>query len=103
MNGGWDQATRGAEEHPMRSSFATGALLALLLGGAVGPPALATPTFPNAAKAAAPGQDQAQDQDYLQLAADSAQRSDRNKARDRWRHPVESLTFWGIRPGDVIV
>ena len=87
----------------MRSSFAGGVLLALLLGGAAGLPALATPTFPNAAKAAAPAQSQDQEQDYLQLAADSAQRSPQNKTRDRWRHPVESLTFWGIRPGDVIL
>jgi|GEM_PF-6850536 len=22
-----------------------------------------------------------------------------DKARDAWRHPVESLTFWGLKPG----
>lgn len=85
----------------MRSRFAGGLLLALLLGSAGAPPALATPTFPQAVKAAAPAQ--AEDQDFLQLAADNPARSPQNKARDRWRHPAESLTFWGIRPGDVIL
>ena len=84
----------------MRSSFAAGAVLALLLGGAASLPALATSTFPAAAKAISPP---GQDQDFLQTAADNPARSAQNKARDKWRHPVESLTFWGIRPGDVIV
>jgi predicted methyltransferase len=26
-----------------------------------------------------------------------------DKARDRWRHPTESLTFWGLRPGMTVV
>ena len=84
----------------MRSSFAAGALLALFLGGAASPPALATPTFPAAVKAISPP---GQDQDFLQTAADNPSRSPQNKARDKWRHPAESLTFWGIRPGDVIL
>jgi predicted methyltransferase len=84
----------------MRSSFVACAVLALLAGGSAGLPALATPAFPGAAKAVAPP---AEDTDYLQAAADSPARSPANKARDKWRHPVESLTFWGIRPGDVIL
>jgi predicted methyltransferase len=32
-----------------------------------------------------------------------AQRSPANKARDPWRHPVESLAFWGVQPGLVVV
>ena len=84
----------------MRSSFATGALVALLFVGAAQAPAMATPTFPAAVKAIGPPPEE---KDYLQLAAENAQRSPQNKARDRWRHPVESLTFWGIRPGDVIL
>jgi predicted methyltransferase len=27
------------------------------------------------------------------------QRSAANKARDPWRHPIESLEFWGLKPG----
>ncbi len=30
-------------------------------------------------------------------------RSDEAKARDRYRHPVESLTFWGLKPGMTIL
>lgn len=30
-------------------------------------------------------------------------RSDEAKARDRYRHPVESLTFWGLKPGMAIL
>ncbi len=83
----------------MRPSLAA-AILALCLAGAAGLPALATPTFPQAVKAAEPP---AGDQDFLQSAADGPARSAQNKARDPWRHPVESLTFWGIRPGDVVL
>ena len=80
----------------MRASLAASVLAALLFSGA----ALATPTFPAAVSAVEPP---ASDQDYLQSAVDNPRRQPQNKARDRWRHPVESLTFWGIRPGDVIL
>ena len=30
-------------------------------------------------------------------------RSAEDRARDRWRHPVESLKFWGLRPGITVV
>lgn len=30
-------------------------------------------------------------------------RSDENKARDPFRHPVETLEFWGLRPGMTVV
>ncbi len=82
----------------MRPSLAAAGMLALI--ASVGLPALATPTFPAAVKAAAPP---AGDQDFLQSAIDSPSRAAQNKARDRWRHPAESLTFWGIRPGDVML
>ncbi len=26
-----------------------------------------------------------------------------DRARDRWRHPVESLAFWGVKPGATVV
>jgi predicted methyltransferase len=26
-----------------------------------------------------------------------------DRARDKWRHPVESLTFWGLKPGMTVV
>ncbi len=30
-------------------------------------------------------------------------RSPADKARDVWRHPVESLEFWGLKPGQTVV
>ncbi|HEY5411086.1 MAG TPA: methyltransferase [Caulobacteraceae bacterium] len=84
----------------MRSRLVAGALVALAFGGAALSPALATPTFPAAVKAIAPP---GGDQDFLQSAVDSDHRSPQNKVRDRWRHPAQSLTFWGIRPGDVVL
>jgi predicted methyltransferase len=30
-------------------------------------------------------------------------RSAADKARDHWRHPAESLAFWGLRPGATVV
>lgn len=32
-----------------------------------------------------------------------AQRSDANKARDKYRHPAETLAFFGIKPGQTVV
>jgi predicted methyltransferase len=26
-----------------------------------------------------------------------------DRARDQWRHPIESLNFWGLKPGDTVV
>ena len=62
--------------------------------------ALATPTFPNAVRAGPPPSD---DRDALAAAIADPARSDANKVRDTWRHPAESLTFWGLRPGDVVL
>jgi predicted methyltransferase len=30
-------------------------------------------------------------------------RSAADKARDAWRHPIESLAFWGLKPGQTVV
>jgi predicted methyltransferase len=30
-------------------------------------------------------------------------RAPADRARDRWRHPAESLTFWGLKPGQTVV
>lgn len=70
-----------------------------LTAGAWGAVALATPTFPNAVRAGPPPE--AEEHDALADAVNAPTRSPANKARDRWRHPAESLTFWGLRPGDV--
>jgi predicted methyltransferase len=71
------------------------------LAGAVAGAAQATPAFPNATRAGPPPlEDQ---HDVLSEAVGGAQRSAPNVARDKWRHPLESLTFWGLQPGDTIL
>ena len=39
----------------------------------------------------------------LQEAVAGAWRSPADRARDPWRHPVESLEFWGLKPGQTVV
>jgi predicted methyltransferase len=51
-----------------------------------------------AASSAAPGRALT-----LEAAAAGAWRSAEDRARDRWRHPVESLSFWRVRPGATVV
>ncbi len=41
--------------------------------------------------------------DKLREVVNSDQRSAANRARDRYRHPVETLTFFGIRPDMTVV
>ncbi|HSD92147.1 MAG TPA: methyltransferase [Methyloceanibacter sp.] len=45
---------------------------------------------------------EAQD-DRLQEVIAGSHRSEENKARDKYRHPVETLTFFGIRPDMTVV
>lgn len=39
----------------------------------------------------------------LEAAVAGDWRSAQDRTRDRWRHPVESLTFWGVKPGATVV
>jgi predicted methyltransferase len=41
--------------------------------------------------------------DQLSLAVNGAQRSPENKARDKYRHPEETLTFFGVGPTQHVV
>jgi predicted methyltransferase len=43
------------------------------------------------------------DDKALHAAVNGDWRTDEAKARDRYRHPVESLTFWGLQPGMTIL
>jgi len=60
---------------------------------------------------AVPGISGARDTDGLDAAAKSAlgqavaasHRSDANRARDKYRHPVETLGFFGVKPTDTVV
>jgi predicted methyltransferase len=56
--------------------------------------------FPNATRAIAPT---FQEDEALQAAIAGAWRTPANRARDAWRHPLESLTFWGLQPGMTVV
>ena len=42
-------------------------------------------------------------QDALQVSVGAATRTATNVARDRYRHPVETLSFFGLRPGQTVV
>jgi len=56
------------------------------------------------ADAAAPAREASATADTALVAAVNGQwRSAENKARDRYRHPVEALTFWGLKPGMTIL
>ena len=76
--------------------------LALVAALASAGQAGATPAFPKAVRAGPPPADD-QDKDALTDAVAGAARSPANKARDAWRHPAASLTFWGLRPGDDVL
>ncbi|MDH4311515.1 MAG: methyltransferase, partial [Gammaproteobacteria bacterium] len=39
----------------------------------------------------------------LEQAVAGTQRSDANRARDQYRHPVETLGFIGVKPTDTVV
>ncbi|WP_232280319.1 class I SAM-dependent methyltransferase [Sphingomonas sp. PAMC 26605] len=39
----------------------------------------------------------------LQMAVAADSRPANDRARDRYRHPLQSLQFWGVRPGQVVV
>jgi predicted methyltransferase len=45
----------------------------------------------------------AADQNALRLAVAAPTRTAANLARDRYRHPVETLAFFGVRPSDTVV
>ncbi len=68
--------------------------------------ALATPALAQTSRAA---QDPAltrpvvQEDEILKAAIASDGRSEADRARDAYRHPYESLTFWGLRPGHTVV
>jgi len=47
--------------------------------------------------------DMALDQGPLRVAAAAATRTPANVERDRYRHPVETLAFIGVRPSDTVV
>jgi predicted methyltransferase len=85
----------------MVSKLAAGALALMVLCAGAAPAMAGTKAFPNATKALPPRFDD--DHDILASVIDGAQRAPASKARDTWRHPADSLTFWGLRPGDTVL
>jgi predicted methyltransferase len=73
-------------------------LLCLLTSAIVAPSALAQhahqPGHDHAAHASA---------NALQAAVDAPTRTAANRARDQYRHPAETLAFFGIKPSDTVV
>lgn len=55
------------------------------------------------AAAASPSWAQPASSDSLKAAVDGAHRSAANRARDRWRHPFETLRFFGIEPQHQVI
>src|SRR5205807_104331 len=39
----------------------------------------------------------------LRKIIDTADRKPQDKARDRYRHPYQSLLFWGLKPGITVI
>ncbi|QUD88801.1 class I SAM-dependent methyltransferase [Phenylobacterium montanum] len=39
----------------------------------------------------------------LHKVIETGPRTDKEKARDKYRHPEESLNFWGLRPGQTVI
>ena len=72
---------------------ALGGAAFILLGGSQ----LAAQTGP------AQAQLTAQHQAALQKAIDDAARTPAHSARDKYRHPLETLSFFGVRPSDTVV
>jgi predicted methyltransferase len=72
---------------------------ALLAGAAV----LAACGRKPAAPAAETAGGKAADPKTLEGAVAGDWRLPADRARDRWRHPLESLKFWGLKPGQTVV
>jgi len=76
-------------------------LIAAALAALVATPALAQAHAPRSALSTA--MPELQEDSALQAAIASTTRPEGDRARDVFRHPYESLTFWGLTPGATIV
>jgi len=75
-------------------------LAGLLLAAAAATAVSAASPFPKAVRAGPPTFDE---HDVLADAVNGGQRTPVNTARDGWRHPAQSLAFWGLQRGDTIL
>ena len=100
---------------PMRTRTFTIALAAALMSGsaalaqaaqttpAQSAPAQATPAPVDHSAHAAPAAMDHANHAALQAALASPLRSEANRARDQYRHPMETLAFFGVDPTDTVV
>src|SRR5688572_22904344 len=66
--------------------------------------AAAAPVGAATAQSAPPPSASAPSPDPALIAAVAApHRSATDRARDTWRHPAETLAFWGVRPGATVL
>ena len=87
----------------MSLKIALAALALVACGGAAAPaPATSTPPPPKTS-AAELGPAPAESDARLAWALAGPQRSDANKARDAWRHPKETLAFFGVTKDSHVV
>ena len=93
----WGAGGRGKIEvaRPMISVSRRGLLLA---AGAAAALAACGPR-----KAEKPPAQKASGAGSIEAAVGGAWRPPADRARDVWRHPVESLKFWGLKPGQTVV
>jgi predicted methyltransferase len=78
--------------HPLRAAFAGAAGAALILACAASAAVQRRPAGLGAAE-----------HDALRAAIAAPTRTPANVLRDRYRHPRETLAFFGVRPGDTVV
>ena len=77
---------------PLLAGVAAACIAATLPQAAASAPSRAS------AQAAAPAADPA-----LLTAVGATHRSAANRARDTWRHPAQTLAFWGVKPGVTVL
>jgi predicted methyltransferase len=75
------------EDLPMRKSFFLPVIAAMAIGAVATPMLIAKSSSPSA----------------LEKAVAAPHRSAANKARDKYRHPVQTLDFFGVKPSDTVV
>ena len=85
------------EENAMKNFLLAGAALSLIAACSQA----AVPEKPEAP--ATEVVESAPELSLLQVAVNDSSRSDEEKARDVWRHPVETLEFFGVEPSDTVI
>ncbi len=76
---------------------------ALLVGGMAACASACHRGGSDAGPAAASSASSANQAETIDGAVAGAWRTPEEKARDKWRHPAQSLAFWGVKPGMTVV